>query len=46
MPAASISSSLFLRTNEEPRTKSSFTPFYERLDCRGITDAAGTTFLA
>jgi len=36
---------LYLRLNEEPRTKSSFTPFYERLDFRGITDAAGTTFL-
>ena len=36
--------SLYLRLNGEPRTKSSFTPKYERLDFRGITDAAGTTF--
>ena len=29
---------------EEPETKSSFTPQIKRLDFRGITDAAGTTF--
>ena len=29
---------------DRPETKSSFTPVIERLDFRGITDAAGTTF--